>query len=243
MHAMKTSMRPLLPLSVPVLAVLTLALLTVAGCFGLGRGEPVQRHYVLGLGLVQSGSQPVEVAQAGTGLRIGMRALRLAQYLDTPLIVVRRGQHQIGLSEFHRWGEPLTQGVNRTVAAHLAALRPDFRVEFAPWASRARHDWVIQLQILSFGGSVPDDATATTGEARVHATWEIAPGGDGAVVARGTTEYRGEGWEVGDYDALLGLLETGLSQLAEDLVTALVRLSAPGGSAAPNPSERWHDRD
>jgi hypothetical protein len=222
MRSTKNVMRPIL-----TLAVLPLAVLTLAGCFGLGRGAPVQRHYVLGLGLAPSGSQPAEALGAGSGPRIGIRALRLAQYLDTPLIVVRRGQHQIGLSEFHRWGEPLTQGVNRTVAAHLAALRPDLLVEFAPWASRARHDWVIQLQILSFGGSVPDDVTATTGEARVLATWEIARGDDGAVVARGTTEYRGEGWKVGDYDALLGLLETGLSKLADDLVAALASLGAP----------------
>lgn len=225
------------------LAVLPLAVVTLAGCFGLGRGEPVQRHYVLGLGRAQTGSRPMQPAEMASGSRIGIRALRLAQYLDTPLIVVRRGEHQIGLSEFHRWGEPLTQGVNRTVAAHLAALRPDFRVEFAPWTAPARHDWVIQLQILSFEGSVDDDATATVGEARVLATWEIARGGDGAVLARGTTEYRGEGWEVGDYDALLGLLETGLNRLAGDLVAALESVgrasipapSTPPGSPAPAP--------
>lgn len=233
MRSMKNAMRPTLPL-----AVLLLAVLTLAGCFGLGRGEPVQRHYVLGLGIAQSGSHPVEAAASGTSPRIGLRTLRLAQYLDTPLIVVRRGQRQIGLSEFHRWGEPLSQGVNRTVAANLAALRPDFRVEFAPWASPVRHDWVIQLQILSFEGSVADDATATVGEALVLATWEIAGGADGAVAARGTTEYRGEGWEVGDYDALLGLLEAGLSRLAGDLVAALEGVRrAP--TAAPSRPPGW----
>lgn len=233
MQAMKNALRLISPVAV----------FALAGCFGLGRGEPVQRHYVLGLGLTRSGSAPLEAMGSGSGPRIGMRVLRLAQYLDTPLIVVRRGEHQIGLSEFHRWGESLTQGVNRTVAGYLANLRPDLRVEFAPWASRVRHDYVIQLQVLSFEGSAPDDVTATVGEARVLATWEIAGGDDGAVLARGTTEYRGEGWEVGDYDALLGLLETGLNRLAGDLVAALESVrraptdapSRPPGAPAPAP--------
>ena len=42
-------------------------------------------------------------------IAVGMRRLQLAAYLESPSVVVRRGDRaqELDLSEFHRWSEPL----------------------------------------------------------------------------------------------------------------------------------------
>ena len=219
MHPMTKAMR----------LVFSLALVALTGCFGLGRGEPPQRHYVLGLGLglEQAGQESAGPTGPVPGPTVGLRPLLLAEYLATPFIVIRRGPHQIEFSEFHRWGETLDQGINRTVAGYMTGREPFRSVEFAPWPTRSKHDYVIQLQILRFEGMAPDQPAAFEGEALLLASWEILRGEDGVLLARGTTEYHGQGWTVGDYDGLVSLLETGLSEVADDLVARLESMIAP----------------
>lgn len=198
-------------------------LFALTGCFSLGRDEPPQQHYVLG------GSQLPETEASAdrlAGLAIGLRQPQLAEYLETPLIVVRQGPHQIRFSEFHRWGEELAGGVNRAVAAHLAARHPLDGIDVVPWPPQARHDYLIQLHLLRFEGLAPEVPTASEGEAYLLATWEIIDQQDGAVL-RGTTDYRADGWTVGDYDELVTLLDAGLHELSDDLIAALERLVAP----------------
>jgi uncharacterized lipoprotein YmbA len=175
---------------------------------------------------------PAEAASPGpagavTGIAIGLRQPRLAEYLGTPFIVVRLGPNQIRLSEFHRWGETLEQGINRTVAGFLATKEPVWRIEFAPWPTRTNLDYVIQLHVLRFDGLLPDDGAATEGEALVQATWEILRGADGVVLTRGSTEYRERGWTLEDYDSLVSLLQKGLGVLAEELATGLRSVMVP----------------
>ncbi|MHB1192967.1 MAG: PqiC family protein [Longimicrobiales bacterium] len=217
MHSMKIVTR----------STLSLVLVALAGCFGLNRGDPSQSHFVLGLGRSPARAEATGPAGEVPGVAVGLRPLRLAEYLESPLIVVRRGTHRIELSEFHRWGETLDQGINRSVAGYMREQGPFRSVDYAPWPTRSEQDYVIQLQILRFEGSAPDGLAVTEGEALLIANWEILRGGDGVMLARGTTEYHGPGWALGDYDALVDLLETGLSELAGDLVAALAGLGAP----------------
>lgn len=210
--------------------IVLLALPALAGCFSLGRDEPPQRHYVLGASLPEETGSP---SQRLGGLSLGLRQVQLAEYLQTPLIVVRHGPHQIRFSEFNRWGEDLGSGVNRAVAGYLAGREPVQSVDRVPWPRGARHDYLIQVQVLRFEGLAPEDpaafeiSAAPEGEAHLLATWEIIGRPDDAVLARGTTEYRVRGWTVGDYDGLVILLDAGLQELSDDLVAGLKGLIAP----------------
>ena len=70
------------------------------------------------------------------------------------------------------------------------------------------------------------------------ATWEIIRPEDGAVLARGSTDYRQRGWEVGDYGALVKLLDAGLLGVSNDVITCIARLptvAAPPVVVAPAP--------
>jgi len=196
-------------------------LIGLAGC-SLSRNPPAEQRFVLGGAL--RGPQVDTTSRKLAGVSVGVRRLQLAPYLATPFILVRRGPHRITSSEFHRWGEDLDAGISRAVAGHLAARAPFRSVRVAPWPSSEKFDYLIQLHVLSFEGVAPEEQAA--GEARVLAAWEIIRQADGAVLARGTTDYREPGWRVDDYAGLVSLLDGGLSRLSQDLVASLESLIA-----------------
>lgn len=226
---MKTLMKTWTAARRPILLCL---LLGVPGCFGLNRGAPAPRHYVLGTDGPAEGAV-VEPRTAGDAV-VGLRPPRLAEYLSSPLIVVRQGTHRIGFSEFHRWGEDLARGVNRNLARRLSARLPGHRVEAAPWPPAAQPEYMIQVHLLRFEGVAPPEPLAAAGEAHLLATWEIlGTSGDGGVVGSGSTEVRSGGWTVGDFDALVGLLDAGLDTLAEELAFELERVVVSARAPAP----------
>ena len=88
--------------------------LALAGCVRLL--EPRQsdiQYYVLG-----TPDANIETMQQHdtTHIALGLRRVRIADYLDSPALVTRRGAHAIRFAEFHRWGEDLARAINRTVA-------------------------------------------------------------------------------------------------------------------------------
>jgi uncharacterized lipoprotein YmbA len=203
-------------------SILAFLLLVLAGCFSLSRDTPVLHQYVLGGGPV---AVSADMSPEPVGQTIGLRRLDLAPYLAAPAVVVRRGQHQIVLSEYHRWVEDPAEGINRAVAAYLAAAGPYRAVDVAPWTVQSRYDYLIQLHISRFEGLAPEDSMATEGGVRVVASWEILNQQNGIVHARGTTDYQETGWRVGDYSALVVLLDRGLNDLAQDLAACLATLA------------------
>ena len=199
------------------------ALAGSTGCVHLNRGEPSQRHFVLGGGTPEIGATTPSPEIAGVTL--GVRRLELASYLSTPFMVVRRGPNQIGFSEFNRWGEPLEEGINRVVARTLVS-RGFQGAAVAPWPAGARYDFVIQLEVVRFEGVAPEEPESVEGAVHLLATWEILRQEDGAVLARGTTDHEASGWTVGDYAGLVTLLDAGVDDLSDDLAASLEKLLA-----------------
>lgn len=205
-----------------LIGVLT-ALFGFTGCFSLSRDAPPVQHYVLS-------SLPPDVSSSPTsnrvGATIGLREPRLAEYLDIPFIIVRRGSNRIMYSDFYRWGEDLAGGINRAVATRLVADGSVQRVDVAPWSAQTEHDYRISIHVTRFEGAVQDPA-ATQGEVHVMASWEIAHRQDTTALAHGTTEFRQSDWQIDDYDSLVATLEEGIDQLAGDLLVRLGSLEAP----------------
>lgn len=205
------------------------ALIGSVGCFRLARTEPVQEYFVLGAGADVGEEAPAVT----TDLAVGVRRLKIASYLASPFIVVRRGESQVDFAEFRRWAEPLESGINRVVARALVA-RGVREVDVAPWPARARYDYGIQLDVVRFEGVAPDDPAATEGGVLLSITWEITGRPDGELVARGTTGYERPGWRVGDHAGLVRLLDAGLDVLADDLATALAGLPPVTDGGGPS---------
>jgi uncharacterized protein len=203
-------------------ALSALLLVLVPGCVSLGRDSPRLELYVIGGAVSQEASDPVPGLR---GVAIGVRRLQLAPYLATPDIVVRRGPHEILTSDYHRWGEDLGEGINRAVARHLGDGAQFRAVDVAPWSARSRYDYLVQVDVSRFEGAIPAHvaAAAVSGVGEVHmvATWEIIRQRDETVLTRGTTEFREGGWPVGDYAALVEMLNRGLVVLARDITGAL----------------------
>ncbi len=194
--------------------------LVLTSCVSLGRAEPPQEYYVLGADTPrQVLTSPPDLAS----VTVGVRRLKLASYLASPLLVVRRGPNQVGFTEFRRWGEPLGAGINRVVAGGLLA-RGFGDVAVAPWSVQSRFDYLVQLEVERFEGLAPDEPTATEGGVHLLATWEIIRPEDGVVLARGTTDYRRSDWIVGDYAGLVSMLDNGLDVLAAELTATVVGL-------------------
>jgi uncharacterized lipoprotein YmbA len=208
------------------------ALITLTGCFSLGRPTPPLEEFVLG------GSAKAEAAAQAHdtgGVTIGLRRLDLAPYLATTAIVVRRGS-RIETSGFRRWGEEPSAGIMRAVAVSLRAAPAILAVDIAPWQVRAPHDYLVQLHVAHLEGVVADVPATTEGEVHVMASWEILRAQDGALMARGETDRREPGWKVGDYLGLVQRIDNGLTGLASDLAACLVRVTAASPAAPTTPT-------
>jgi uncharacterized lipoprotein YmbA len=168
-----------------------------------------------------------------TGLALGLRKVRLADYLDTPTMVTRRSPHEIHFAEFHRWSEGLPRAINRAVAARLEQSNLVRSTEVVPWMEDATFDYVVQLQVLRFEGNGPpppepeadDDAPIPTGHAHMAVRWEIRDPTTDAILARGITQDRRDGWPVDDYADLAAKLDAALAALADDIATRLRTLA------------------
>lgn len=196
-------------------AVGALLLLVATGCFKLSRNAPPVQRYAL--------STPASPSAVTNGVTIGIRRLELASYLDVPEIMVRVGANRLVASEFNRWGGSLSEAINRSVAAQLAAVRPVRAVEIAPFALRAQHDFLVQLRVLRFEGELSEGAPS--GVARVQFAWDIIRPLTGAVLLRGATDQRDATWRAGDYAELVRGLDAGVAQVARDIGLCLSRFS------------------
>ena len=219
-----------LPPTAGRLLALVLAGALLAGCVRLLEPRPSNTRYYL----LRSAAPPDTAVADTTGLAVGVRKPRLAEYLDTPTIVTRRAPNEISFAEFHRWGEDLGPALNRVVALNLEA-QPGIRsTEVVPWPEGTTVDYVVQRRVLRFEGVGPpppgpeadDDAPIPTGHAQVTVAWTVfGPRGD-TVRARGWTQHREAGWPVTDYGDLVSKLDRSLEVLAEDIRARLQALAA-----------------
>src|SRR5207247_5233912 len=110
---------PRRPLSLLVLVAALLA----AGCLG---GTAPTRFYVLAA--VEDPAVSGERA-----VSVGVGPIGLASYLDRPQIVTRPAADKIDLGEFDQWGEPLRDGISRTLAEDLSRQMPSAKIAISPW--------------------------------------------------------------------------------------------------------------
>lgn len=203
----------------------------LAGCVKLARESPKLRLYVLGSREANATATPAGSAPAAArgGMGIGLRRLELASYLSVPAIMMRRGSNELIISEFHRWGGDIEQGINRAVAAYLAGAPRVRSVDVAPWPAGARHDMLVQLRVSRFEGVA--DSAAVEGRVHVVTGWEFIRPLDGAVLVRGSTDDRSGTFRVGDYASLVAGLDAALAHVARDIGACLARF--PNDSTPP----------
>jgi uncharacterized lipoprotein YmbA len=138
---------PGLRFSIAALIGLTLC----AGC--IGHSAP-PRFYVLTD--VSRSTVAAPSAEPGRGAAVGVGPVALPGYLDRIQIVTRRGA-QLEVAELDRWGEPLSEGVPRAIAAHLAALLQTDRIVVYPWPGARTIEHQVVIDVTRFDGAPGSD--------------------------------------------------------------------------------------
>lgn len=78
------------------------------------------------------------------GVVIGIGPIQIAEYINRPQIVTRNSIHQLDVSEFHRWIEPLKDNINRVLMTNLSNHFNSNRVY---WIPRAERHYPLELRI------------------------------------------------------------------------------------------------
>ncbi len=138
----------------------------LAGC---AVSDPTQ-YYTLGpaaAGSVESranASTPRSVV-AGTGtVTIGVGPVIVPSYLDRSQIVTRTSADQVELSMFHRWAEPLADGIARILAEEIGARVPSERIVMFPWRGTVARaiQYQVVVAVVRFDGRPGGDVTLDT---------------------------------------------------------------------------------
>jgi uncharacterized lipoprotein YmbA len=86
---------------------------------------------------------------------VGVGPISIPTYLDRSPIVVRAGDDgEVGLSDEHRWAEPLRDGIARALAGNLSAMIPTDAVPIFPWRASWTVQYRVTVDILRFDGTI-----------------------------------------------------------------------------------------
>ena len=146
-------------------------LLTLAASIGLAScavSDPTL-YYTLGqpaAGSAESGtsaSTPRSADGAGA-VGIGVGPVIMPGYLDRTQIVTRTSADQVELSMFHRWAEPLEEGIARVLAEEIGARVPTERIVMFPWRGVVAQaiQYQVVIAVLRFDGRPGGDVTLDT---------------------------------------------------------------------------------
>lgn len=129
-----------------LILILLMSILGV-GCTGK---SPKATYYILSS--MADDSPPLQLAASEDNLSIGVGPIKFPDELDRPSIVVRSGQNQLEINEFHRWGGSLAKNVTQVILENLAHLMKTDQVMARPWEHYFKPDFRVALDIRQLDG-------------------------------------------------------------------------------------------
>jgi uncharacterized lipoprotein YmbA len=194
-----------------LLPVAVLIGLTVStGCL---RSDPT-RFYVLTE--VPRSTVATPAVEPGRGAAIGVGPISLPGYLDRLQIVTRRGA-QLDVAELDRWGEPLSEGAPRAIAAYLASLLQTDRVVVFPWPGATIIERQVVIDVTRFDGVMGGDVL-------LEARWRVLGQDRKELVLRSSALREATG-ESG-YPALVAAMNRSLGALSREIADSVKVLRA-----------------
>jgi len=187
-----------------------IGLLLGSGCL---RSDPA-RYYVLTE--VPRSTVATPAAEPGRGAAIGVGPVSLPGYVDRLSIVTRRGA-RLDIAEFDKWGEPLSEGVPRAIAAYLATLLQTERVVVFPWPEVRTIERQVVIDVTRFDGVVGGDVL-------LDARWRVLGPDRKELVLRSSAVREATG-ESG-YPALVAAMNRSLGALSREIADSLEMLRA-----------------
>jgi len=206
-------------LSIVHSALLFFAVLGLVGCSLLPapRKDPT-RFYVL----TGPSANELNSGHKKGQIKVGVRSVTVAPYLDGKTMIVRRGPNEIDYRDYARWAEPLATGINRMLVARLHLSERVQRVIPQPFPFDTTRDVDVQVNILRCEGMVKKDGTASVsfmcGIELVRAGEQA---GAGEVLLREVYEAPQTPWREGDYAELARRLSEEVARVADRVLAAL----------------------
>ena len=182
----------------------------LAGCTTFAPVEDQTRFYTLTP--ADGGGQLAAVAPHDAPL-IGVRVTSVATHLRPAAIVVRRGEHEIGYADMHRWAGRLDDAARRALAAGVQRLAGSrLSVAVSPPLRSADPDILIEIDLLACEGR---RAGPAEGAALLVADWRVFQRDDDKPAASGRFRVEKPGWDGADFGQLAGLLATAVDDLGQ----------------------------
>ena len=100
-------------------------------------------------------------------LSLGIAAVKIPDSLDRIGIVTQSGRNLIQVSSYQIWAGDLEDSMTRVLADAVAQLTGQNSVWAAPWNTRNRPEYQVQVVIETFSGSI-------NGDAELRLSYEIA---------------------------------------------------------------------
>lgn len=199
---------------IPRMALLG-AVLALTGC---GTAGPPPVTYVLG-----ASAPHATGAESLLGRPVvEVKPVLLPDYLDTADILIRRGQHVVAPSPTGRWGERLSAGMTRALAAALARRLPALVIVASPPVELPARQ--VQVDVAAF-------EPRADGAVGLVAQWRVLDGAGRETLTGERVSLDRPVPGLGDA-AVVAAMSDAVEALAEH-VAAGVERSAP----APSPSE------
>jgi hypothetical protein len=189
----------------PLLPVLLLA--ATLGCLGVHPSPPVLYHTL----------QPLQLegpAPAASGLAVEVMPVRLPELLQRPQLLLAEGPGGMGLSDTHRWGNPLDRDMQRVLVQNLGLLLGSAAVVASPYGERVAADYRVEVDVRS--------CQARDGALWLDAVWMVTrPGLARALLVR--PSLLREALPDPGPDALAAAHSRILAALSREIAAALLR--------------------
>ncbi|MFT4571794.1 MAG: putative lipoprotein YmbA [Hyphomicrobiaceae bacterium] len=198
-------------LSAGMIRSVAVTILTATLVSSCAMTTPASRFYVL------AAATPTTIPATDAPV-VGIGPIQLPAYLDRPQIVTRRNDHELVISELHRWAEPLQSHVTATLAEDVQALRTDLRAIPYPWPTGT----VVDRQVLV---RITEMETGSDHRGTLSCQWELRDRRSGDLLRTGRAKIERES-EGRDHSGRVATLSAALNELAQGIASLL-----PDGNA------------
>lgn len=193
-------------------ALLMLIAASIVGCIH----SPIPRLYLLH----SEPGRAERVADHGPGKgAILLRPIVMAEYLNRPQIILRKGEREVAHAEFDRWAEPLKTQAHNYLAESLADALPEFNIKSVARGDKTKHLFEVGVTILTLDGA-PGESV------RLRANWQIfSVADDLRIVVENKSDLSAVCSDPG-IPGMVAATEAVLNQLSQEIAIALTRQHA-----------------
>ncbi|MFA7173902.1 MAG: PqiC family protein [Kiritimatiellia bacterium] len=201
-------------------SLLLLIAVSIAGCMH----SPIPRLYLLHS--KRGDADTAADSSSHKGLII-LRPVVMAEYLNRPQIILRKGEREVMHAEFDRWAEPLkTQAHNYLVEA-LASALPEYNIKSLIRGDKTKHLFEIVVVIHTLDGT-PGESVC------LRANWQIFSAAEELrSFAEGKSDLSAICSEPG-ISGMVAATEAVLNQLSREIAIAFAQHHAPDNAAHEN---------